>query len=302
MRLMIPNSYQLELRHLKYFLAVAEHLNYTKAAEPLYISQPGLSRQIKQLEDDLSVQLFKRHNRKVELTPVGQYLQKEVVSLFKNLNETIQHAQLLEKGIAGNLRLGYVGSAMQEVIPKLLLKIQKKYPDLIFDLTEMNNQQQMESLLNEEIDIGFVRMDRVPGGLSMHPVLEETFSLVLPKDYQLINKQLTNLKQFKDERFILFDPAYSKSYYEKVMQIFDSSGFTPITSHNTVHASSIYSLVENKLGISIIPTTLTKGYNKQVKFIELKNIPQRTTLSMVWNKKNQSALLSNVLTLIDKKK
>jgi len=248
----------------------------------------------------LGIQLFKRHNRKVELTPVGQYLQKEVTLLFKSLNDTIQHAQLLEKGIVGNLRLGYVGSAMQEVIPKLLLKIEKKYPNLIFDLTEMNNQKQIESLLNEEIDIGFVRKDSVPNGLLMKPVLEETFSLVLPKDYKVKTEKIINLNQFKNERFILFDPAYSKSYYEKVMQIFDDSGFTPITSHNTVHASSIYSLVENNLGISIIPTTLTKGYNKKIKFIELNNIAQRTTLSMVWNKKNKSSMLTNVLRLIGK--
>jgi len=297
---MIPNAYQLELRHLRYFLAVAENLHYRRAAESLYISQPGLSRQVKQLEDNLGFQLFKRHNRKVALTPVGEYFQKEITLMFKNLNETIHHAQLLEKGIVGNLRFGYVGSAMQEVIPKLLLKIENKYPDLVFDLTEMNNQKQIESLLNEEIDIGFIRIDRVPHGLSIKPVLKETFSLVLPKNYQLEHEGLTDLKQFKKERFILFDPTYSKSYYEKVMQIFDDSGFIPITSHNTVHAGSIYSLVENNLGISIVPTSLKKGYNKKVKFIELKNIRQRTTLNVVWNTKSRNSVLSNILNLIEK--
>ncbi|MCO6500423.1 MAG: LysR family transcriptional regulator [Vicingus serpentipes] len=295
---MIPSNYQLEFRHLRYFLAVAEKLHYRKAADSLYISQPGLSRQIKQLEDNLNIQLFKRHNRKVELTTAGQYLQKEITLLFKELGNKIHQAKLLEKGIVGNLRFGYVGSAMQEVIPQLLLKIESKYPNLIFDLKEMNNPKQIESLLNEDIDVGFVRMDKVPKGLSIKPILEETFSLVLPKNHKINEGNFTNLKQLKNERFILFDATYSQSYYEKMMQLFDDSGFTPITSHNTVHASSIYSLVENNLGVSIVPTSLKKGYDKNVKFIELKNIKQKTTLSIVWNSKNKTPVLENVLKLI----
>ncbi len=288
-------SNQIEFRHIKYFLAVAENLHFRKAAERLFISQPGLSRQIKQMEDDLGVVLFNRHNRKVELTKSGKYLQKELTKNFKNLEHIFNHAKLLNDGIGGDLKLGYVGSAMQEIIPNLLLEFKKEHPDVIFSLKEMDNQKQIESLLSHDIDMGFVRLERVPKGLEIVPVLTETFCLVVPKGYSINSTNFNNLSQFKDESFILFDPKYSASYYEKVMQIFDDSGFSPMVSHNTVHASSIYKLVENNFGISIVPKSLIMINNENIEFIELKKIKQKTVLSAVWDKNNRNPVLKPLL-------
>ena len=249
-------SYQIEIRHIKYFLAVAEELHFRKAAEKLFISQPGLSRQIKQMEVDLGVVLFERHNRKVVLTKPGLYLQKELTQNLKNLTHILNHAKLLHDGMGGDLKLGYVGSAMQQIIPDLLLRFQKEHPEVLFSLKEMDNQRQIEGLLSHDIDMGFVRLERVPRGLEIQPVLKEPFCLVLPKNHPIDASNFKNISQFKDESFILFDPAYSAFYYENVMQIFDNSGFSPIISHNTIHASSIYKLVENNFGISIVPKSL----------------------------------------------
>lgn len=294
-------SNQLELRHLRYFLAVADDLHFRKAAEKLFISQPGLSRQIKQMEEDLDLNLFERHNRKVKLTPTGEYLQKEIQTIFKNLDAVLKHAQLLEKGFEGNLKLGYIGSAMQNIIPEFLLAIKKNFPNIRFDLMEMDNQKQIEAILNQDIDIGFVRMDRVPRDVAIRPVFEDTFSLVLPKNHKINKRNFKNLSQLKEESFILFDASYSKSYFEKVMQIFDDSGFSPIISHNTVKANTIYTLVENNFGVAIVPTALKHGYDKKIKFIELSKIHHRTTLRMVWNKKNNNPILENALKLIKRK-
>jgi len=293
-------SNQIELRHIRYFLAVAEDLHFRKAAERLYISQPGLSRQIKQLEEELGIKLFERHNRKVQLTSVGLYLQKELSHNLKSLGHILDHAKLLHAGDRGNLKFGYVGSAIRKIIPNLLLKLRKKYPAILFSLSEMNNQKQVDDLLTDEIDIGFVRLERVPRGLEIQPILKEPFCLVLPSDHPIGARQFKNLTQFKEESFILFDQKYSSSYYERVMQIFDDSGFVPMVSHSTIHASSIYKLVENKFGISIVPKSLTLGAEKGVKFIELNKISQRTVLSVVWNKKNRNPMLQNFLALLKK--
>jgi DNA-binding transcriptional LysR family regulator len=290
-------SNQIEFRHYKYFLALAEDLHFRKAAERLFISQPGLSRQIKQMEEILGMSLFERDNRKVKLTMAGQYLQKELTNNFKRLDEIVNHAKLLSDGLNGNLNLGYVGSAMQDVIPELLLKFKKNHPDVLFSLKEMDNNKQIQALLNHEIDVGFVRMERVPRGLSIQSVFEDTFSLVLPKDHPINESNFTNLAQLKNDSFIFFDASYSESYYEKVMQIFDESGFAPLISHNTVNASSIFRLVENKFGVSIVPTSLKLGYDMGIKFIELNKIPQRTTLRAVWNNKNTNPILKNFLQL-----
>ncbi len=140
---------QIEFRHFKYFLAMAEDLHFRKAAERLYISQPGLSRQIKQLEDSLGISLFERHNRKVELTKAGRYLKNELARTFKNIDDVLYRTKLLNDGIDGNLKLGYVGSAMQKVIPEILMQFREKHPNIIFSLKEMDNTKQIQGLLNQ---------------------------------------------------------------------------------------------------------------------------------------------------------
>lgn len=292
---MIPISNQLTLRQLEYFITVAEHLHFRKAAEALYITQPGLSRQIKQMEDDLNVQLFSRSNRKVSLTLAGKYLLSESKSILKNLNAALEHTQLLHKGLAGNLRFGYVGSAMQNAIPALLLEIRKVFPNVLFDLKEMDNRVQIEALTNDDIDIGFIRMERVPKGIKVKPFLDDTFSLVLPKDHAVTKKNFKSLSQLKDERFILFEKSYSDSYYENIMKLFDEAHFSPKVSHSTVHASSIYRLVENNFGISIVPSSLQLGYDMDVKFIELKNSMHRAILNIAWKEGNRNPILKNIL-------
>lgn len=292
-------SYQIEFRHFRYFLAVAEDLHFRKAAERLFISQPGLSRQIKQMEEDLGIQLFVRHNRKVQLTPAGLLLKTELSRTLKDIDNILDSAKLLQEGKQGKLNFGYVGSAMLEIIPDVLLRFKKEHPNVQFGLKEMDNQKQIDHLLSQKIDIGFVRLNRAPRGLIIKPILQETFCLILPKNHPINCANFNDLSQFKNESFILFDPSYSPSYYEKVMQIFDDSNFSPIVTHNTIHAASIYKLVENNFGLSIVPKSLLQGYTMNIKFIELTNIPQRTTLSVVWNTNNRNPILKSLIEKIN---
>ncbi|PWG04131.1 LysR substrate-binding domain-containing protein [Polaribacter aquimarinus] len=291
-------SYQIEIRHIRYFLAVAEELHFRKAAEKLFISQPGLSRQIKFIEEELDVVLFERHNRKVVLTKVGEYLKEEFTKQLKSFNNTLDNAKLLQKGKKGELKIGYVGSAMQKVIPNLLLNFEQYNPDIVFNLKEIDNQKQIEDLSSFSIDIGFVRLERVPRNLEIKTILKENFCLVLPEKYHINSKNFENLSQLKSASFILFDANYSASYYEKVMQIFDDCGFSPLVSHNTIHSSSIFKLVENNLGISIVPKSLAKKRGYHIQFIELDMIPQKTTLSLVWNSKNNNPIMNDILNLL----
>lgn len=290
-------SNQLELRQLRYFLAVAEDLHFRRAAERLYISQPGLSRQVRQLEEELGCPLFTRSSRSVALTPAGNYLKEELTNLLQKVDGALHHAQLLAGGMEGWLNFGYVGSAMQNVIPELLVRFRAEYPNVHYGLEALDNQVQIDKLLAREIDIGFVRMEEIPPELEHRQVFVDTFSLVLPADHPLTAEAFTSLAQLRDEPFILFDPAYSQPYYEKVLQLFAEAGFTPAVSHRTVHATTIYRLVENGFGLSIVPTSLQMGYQLGVKFIELTGIPQRTTLSAVWRADNENPALANFVGL-----
>ena len=291
-------SYQVELRHFRYFLAIAEELHFKKAADKLYISQPGLSRQIRQMEENLGILLFNRESKKVSLTPAGHFLKTELELALKNIDHILEQAISIHEGNEGKINLGYVGSAMQQVIPQLLIQFNQTYPTIRFGLTEMDNAKQIKALQAQDIDVGFVRLSQVSAGFQLHPVLVETFSIVLPKNHPMTVGKFKNLAQLREESFILFDPSYSQTYYSRIMSIFEDSGFTPNISHSTVHANTIFRLVENSFGIAIIPTSLQNGYNLDVKFIELKNIPQRAVLSMVWNEKNRNPILGKMIQLL----
>ena len=296
---MITTSNQIELRHLRYFLALADELHFRKAAERLFISQPGLSRQIKQLEEELDVQLFSRSKRKVALTEAGKYLQHSALNIFNHLEFTTRSIKLIEQGEEGEVRIGFVGSAMQKVIPDLLIKMNKLFPRLHTSLEEHNNQDQIDAIEHNRLDIGFVRLTRVPHGIKMKTILEDSFSVVLPANHKLTPKTFKNVAQLADEDFILFSSDYSHGYFDIIMSICEDQGFSPKVSHKSVHANTIFRLVENNLGVSIIPTSLRHGFDLNVKFIELKNIPQVTKLSAVWREQNFNPTLGKLLSLLE---
>jgi DNA-binding transcriptional LysR family regulator len=291
-------SSQIELRHLSYFLAVAEELHFRKAAEKLFISQPGLSRQIKQMEDLLQVEVFVRNKKKVALTPAGHYLKTQSEAILKQLKETKRQLQLIGEGDTGEIRIGFLGSAMQNVIPNLLLQLRDNYPKIKTSLEERANQDQVDAVLKDELDIGFVRLVRVPAALHMQTIFEDTFSLVLPESYPMLTRDYKGMHQFSEDNFILFSQAYSPYYFETIMSICSDAGFVPKVSHKSVHAHTIFKLVENNLGIAIVPTALQAGFQMKVKFIELKTLKQRALLSVIWRKENANPVLKNCMDLL----
>lgn len=294
-------GYQLELRHFNYFLAVAEELHFRKAAEKLFISQPGLSRQIKQMEEILGTTLFTRDKKRVVLTPAGAYLKGEVEFVLNHLELTKKQLQSIRDGNQGEVRIGFLGSAMQKVIPELLLQLQRFHPGIKTSLEELSNRAQVDALMKDKLDMGFVRLARVPKGIEIAPVHEDSFSVVLPKNHVVNAKRFQSMAQLKEEDFILFTQEYSPLYYDTVMSICEDAGFTPKVSHKSVHAQTIFKLVENCLGIAIVPTSLQYGFQMNVKFIELKKVPQKAVLSVIWKGDNRNPALQNCMDLLLKK-
>lgn len=295
---MITENYQIELRHFTYFLAVADELHFRRAAEKLFISQPGLSTQIKQMETLLGVELFVRDKKKVRLTPAGAFLKKEAEFVLNHLRQTKRQVKMIGEGQLGEVRIGFLGSAMQNVVPELLMKLQKKHPTVHTSLEELSNKAQINALLKDQLDIGFVRLGHVPVGLESKLIFEDTFSLVLPKDDNLTISNFKGMHQVSERSFILFSKEYSPLYFDTVMSICEDSGFAPKVTHKSVHAQTIFRLVESGLGIAIIPTSLQHGFQMRVKFIELKKIKQRAILSAVWKKTNRNPVLQHCLKLL----
>ena len=288
----------MELRHLSYFQAVAEELNYRKAAERLFISQPGLSRQIKQLEEELGVQLFERDKKHVELTAAGAFLKGEVDFVLNHLESTKQQLLEIAAGREGELRIGFLGSASNQVLPDLLKKLNSNLPKITTSLEELSNQIQVEMIQKDKLDLGFVRLASVPEDLEMKSVFRDTFSLVVPSDHPIQAKSFKSVGQFAAESFVLFSSDYSNYYYEQILGICRDAGFMPKIKHKSVHALTIFRLVENGLGVAIVPTSLKEGYDLKVRFMEILGISQFTELSVIWKPENRNPVLGKVFGMI----
>ncbi|WP_026966126.1 LysR family transcriptional regulator [Algoriphagus terrigena] len=288
----------MELRHLIYFQAVAEELNYRKAAERLFISQPGLSRQIKQLEELLEVQLFERDKKHVNLTAAGAYLKGEVDFVINHLEAAKSQLLLIESGKVGELRIGFLGSASNQILPDLLSRLNAAEPLITTSLEELSNSVQVEMIQKDKLDLGFVRLASVPEDLEIKPVFRDTFSLVVPENHPIRNEDFRSVSQFSEESFILFSSDYSNYYYEQIMGICRDAGFSPKIRHKSVHALTIFRLVENGLGVAIVPSSLRAGYDLKVRFMKIHDIPQFTELSVIWKPENRNPALKRILPLI----
>jgi DNA-binding transcriptional LysR family regulator len=288
----------MEFRHLKYLLALGKELHFAKAAEKLFITQPALSKQIMQLEDELGTKLLNRTKRSVSLTPAGKYLMDEADYIINHLNRVVDATKRKGEGEEGEIRIGFVGSAMQSIIPELLEQMSKIHPNIHASLDELDNKDQLDAIARDKLDIGFVRLESVHKGFEQRVVLEDSFSLVVSNKHAVQPQNFKSLDQFKDEQFILFSNDYSQEYYDNIMSIFTDHGFEPKVSHRSVQANSIFRLVERQLGVAIVPTALQGGLDLGLSFIPLNHLPQRTKLIAIWNADNRNEALSKFLALM----
>ncbi len=293
-------SNQLDLKYLQSFRVLAQELHFRKAAEKLYISQPGLSKQIQHLETQLGVSLLERDRRNVRLTPSGEYLKIRANYLSGYLDQTFSQIKVIEAGLEGEIRIGFVGSAMQEVIPNLIKKCTAQFPNIHFVFDEMSNKAQVSALQNNQIDLGFVRLQEVSTPIAIRPIQKEHFALVIPKNHPIQASNFKSLRQFDKEPFILFSSDYSSTYYNNIMSIFSDAGFDPKVSHKSIHANTIFRLVENGLGVAIVPISLTLDVEKaiDIQVIQLHKIKQRAILSIAWRKDQHFPALEKVMQFL----
>ncbi|MFC1563664.1 LysR substrate-binding domain-containing protein [candidate division KSB1 bacterium] len=289
----------MELRHLKYFLVLSEELHFGRAAKKLFIAQPPLSRQIKNLEEELGVKLFERTKKYVRLTPYGEYLREESQKIFTHVEMIKNHLSLLNKGITGQITIGYIGSVMHSLLPQVLKILKVEYPNIHTILSEIGNDQQIEAIRAGNIDIGFMRTPFDTPDLKTETIYTETFSLVLPNNHPLTESKKICLKELADEPFISFTRSCGGGeMHNKIYRLCGREGFTPKTVHETSQTNSIIRLVESNLGYAIVPTSIKTGFNCNVSFFELDHYPERIDLLLGYNPENITSAAKNVIDLI----
>jgi LysR family transcriptional regulator, benzoate and cis,cis-muconate-responsive activator of ben and cat genes len=289
----------MEFRQLQYFLGVANELHFSKAAEKLFIAQPALSRQIQALEENLGVLLFERDKRNVKLTSAGEYLREEATQVLSQLENISNRTQLIHHGEEGELRIGHPGSAIYSVIPPLLSQLRSVFPQIKANLSEILEDDLFGFLKNYQIDVGFIREPFVDIHLNAKVLLKESFALVLPENHWITPENFTSLAQIKNEPFVLPPRHAGSTYYDLLVRMCEREGFSPNVVHESIHGATILRLVEYNLGISIMPISYRLSTAMRVKFIELKDIPERTQLSMAWRKNDKNPILQNFLKVAD---
>ena len=288
----------MELRHLKYFLAVAEELNFTKASEKLFISQPPLSRQIIELEEEIQARLFNRNNKKVELTEAGKYFEKEVRELFQNLEHTIIKTKKIAQNASGEFRIAYISSIYSAVISDLIQQLKKQFPYVNFKLFEVSTSKQILALEQGKIDLGIIRSPIKSPKIKSQLWFQDGFSVVYNKNSIQIKSE-NEIPTLKDETFVFFNKEYAPHYHEVLLQICAFYDFIPKIVHESNNINSIVQLVKNGLGISIIPATIARNnQDTEIGFIELKKVNLYTDVSLISSKKDDSEITKAAIDLL----
>lgn len=290
----------IELRHLHYFIAVAEELHFSRAAQRLHISQPPLSQQIRGLEDELGVKLFERTKRQVQLTEAGKVFLERSIGVLAQLEQAIEVTQRIGRGEVGRLAIGFVGSATYTVLPDILSVFREQFPAVELRLHELTTQEQIHALHHKQVDVGIVRSAIIEPGLSIECILQESLVLALPETHPLSTQVNVSLSTLASELFILFPAKMGPTFYEQIMNICQQAGFRPKVAQEAVQMQTIIGLVAAGLGIAFVPASLQNFHRSGVIYRPLQEQTPKTGLYLAWRQHDSSPVIRAFLSLAQK--
>ena len=209
----------MELRHLRYFVTVAEELHFGRAAKRLHMAQPPLSQQIRQLEEQLGIALFHRTSHHVALTEAGAVFLNEVRRLLAQLEESCRTVQCVGRGEVGSLRLGFIDSAVYDVLPILLQAYHARFPDVEVVLRQRASWEQIDDIQQQQLDLGIVRPPVPQASLETLTIRQEPFVVVLPRGHSLVEQQQIPLAALAQEPFVFFSRHIKTQYVTQVLRL-----------------------------------------------------------------------------------
>jgi DNA-binding transcriptional LysR family regulator len=244
---------EIELRHLRYFLAVAETLHFSRAAEVLGIAQPPLSQQIKRLEQLLGHRLFDRTTRGVKLTLAGQLLAERARSTIEKVQDDLAQVRRLGRGEEGTLTVGFSGSVMFTELPAAIQNYRRRYPKVELRLRELSTSAQISALLTGTIDLAFLRDGDRTEGIDISTLFEERYVAVLPEAHSLARKRSLRVRDLRKEPFILFARRMGPLAFDRTVACCERNGFRPNIVQDAPQWPTLVRLVAAGLGVSLAP-------------------------------------------------
>jgi len=286
-----------ELRQLRYFVAVAEERSFSRAARRVHISQPPLSRQVALLEQRLDVQLLNRTTHEVSLTKAGEAFLAEARQLLSLSAKAGEVARRASRGETGRIRIGFIGAALYSFLPRLLREYRQRYPDVEISLSQLTIAQQGEALVNREIDVGVIRQHLADDALQTWCVLKEPFVVALPLDHPLARREKVMLKSLAREPFVFFNRRDAPVVYDQTLRICEHAGFSPHIVQEARPMATVIGLVAAGLGVSIVPTSMQRINIEHVAYRPLSGTRAVNEFVIAWHREHRSPVLDRFLAM-----
>ena len=289
----------MEFRQLKYFIAVAEELNIGRAATRLHISQPPLTRQIQQLEEEFGALLFLRTARGVELTQAGETFLRDARNIRDLMEQAVERAREAGQGKQGKMDIGIFGSGILDVIPKVLHAFRASHPNVQIALHTMTKKEQIEALRQHRIGAGFNRLLAPLPDISSEPVQMESIMVAVNESHPLAAKPAILLKELADQPLILFPSGARPSFIDKIWALCAGEGFEPSVAQEVGDAPTSVALVAAGFGLSLVPEAATSLSVPGVVYRRLANAPDAVIdLSCIYRTDDESPILRAFLQTI----
>jgi DNA-binding transcriptional LysR family regulator len=295
----------MELRHIRYFVAVAEELSFRRAAQRINVTQPSLSEQIRQLEAEIGARLLDRDTHHVALTPAGRNFLESCRRILREAEDGMRVARRLSKGEAGQLSIGFVASLGHGLLPGILRAYREKFPDVELRLTEMDTTPQIEALNARQLDLGFVGLGLPTeeiSDLELVTIREEKLMAVLPQDHPLANKGRTTLPlaALAKEQFI-FGARQTASFYNPwLIVLCQQAGFQPHVVQEFGQPVTVLNYVAAGLGVTILPAQFSRMSTVGVKFIPLARPAPSYRYCATWSPENKHSALGHFIEIARK--
>jgi DNA-binding transcriptional LysR family regulator len=284
----------MELRQIRSFLSIAETLHFGRTAELIHLSQPALSLQMRALEEEVGVRLFERNRRKTTLTAAGSAFREDAAAAVLRLEQAVRRARLAADGKLGLLRIGFISTAGNEIVPTLVRQFRESNPEVEFSLRNVLTADQIQMLGAGSLDIGFFRLP-----IGEHPELEvvevhrEPFVVVTPLSHHLAKRQRVALRELSGQTFVMYERSQAPGFHDLIFGMLGDAGVIPNVCQTADQMQTLISLVDSGMGISILPASAVKHSSASVAACQIAGRMPMSEIAIAVNKGNRAALVRN---------
>ena len=288
----------MELRHLRYFVAVADELSFTRAAHAIHVAQSAVSVQVQDLEAEVGVRLIQRSSRQVRLTQGGRVFLEGAQRILQLMDETVRHARKVGQAGYGSLAVGFSGSQSHEWMPQILKRFRQVYPQIEVKLVEMVPAEQLEALQARRLDVGFIGAmeEKAPPGLRIECIAEERPLVGVPSDHGFASRSSVRLSDLRNEAFIFTSRQNSPNFRKWLTRLFEEAGFVPRVVQEVDRARTGMQYVAAGFGLSIFAEHLSRSPAPGVTFLPLQGTRLKIRFGLAWREGQVDEALERFVT------